>query len=301
MATSTKDYYQLLGVKRDASGKDIRSAYRKLARQYHPDLNPGVDKAESRFKEIQRAYEVISDPEKRKKYDQFGPMWEQIEAGGGPPPGFEHGFRNSQFDFGGLGGRGSSGSIFDDLLFNNLGTRFESRRGQDLEQAADISLEEAFHGTTRLIEVEGIGAGRRRLEVRVPAGVKTGSRVRVAGEGQTGIAGGARGDLYLITNVLPHERFERRDDDLYFEVSVPLYHAILGGAVNTTLISGSQVELKIPAGTSNGQLIRLGNQGMPRLNQSGRGDAYGRVNVVLPVGLSDREKELFANLREMRT
>lgn len=288
-------------MKRDASGKDIRAAYRKLARQYHPDLNPGEDHAETRFKEIQRAYEVLSDPEKRKKYDQFGPMWEQIEAGGGPPPGFEQGFRNFQFDFGGFGQRDSSGSIFDDLFNNNMGTRFESRRGQDLEQAADISLEEAYHGTTRLIEVEGTGVGRRRLEVRVPAGVKTGSRVRVAGEGQSGIAGGARGDLYLIVNVLPHERFERQDDDLCFDVSVPLYDAILGGAVNITLISGRQVELKIPAGTSNGQMIRLGGQGMPRLNGSGRGDGYGRVRVVLPLGLSERERELFSTLRELQT
>ena len=300
MATSTRDYYQLLGVTRDASGKDIRAAYRKLARQYHPDLNPGEDQAETRFKEIQRAYEVLSDPEKRKKYDQLGPMWEQFEAGGEPPPGFEHGFRNFKFDFGGFGRRESTSSIFDDLLFNNAGARFESRRGQDLEQAANISLEEALHGTTRLIEVEGTGIGRRRLEVRVPAGVKTGSRVRVAGEGQSGIAGGARGDLYLVVNVLSHEHFERQGDDLYFDVGVPLYDAILGGAVNITLISGRQIELRIPAGTSNGQLIRLGGQGMPRLNHSGHGNAYGRVNVVLPVGLSDREKELFATLRELR-
>jgi DnaJ-class molecular chaperone len=300
MATSTRDYYQLLGVKRDGSGKDIRAAYRRLARQYHPDLNPGEEQAESRFKEIQRAYEVLSDPEKRKKYDQFGPMWEQIEAGSGPPPGFDQGFRNSQFDFGGFGRRDSSGGIFDDLLFNNMGARFESRRGQDLEQATDVSLEEAYHGTTRLIAVEGTGVGRRRLEVRVPAGVKTGSRVRVAGEGQSGIAGGARGDLYLIVNVLPHERFERQGEDLYFNVSVPLYDAILGGAVSITLISGRQIELKIPAGTSNGQLIRLGGQGMPRLNHSGHGDGFGRASVVLPVSLSDREKELFATLRELR-
>lgn len=300
MATSTRDYYQLLGVKRDASGKDIRAAYRKLARQYHPDLNPGEEQAETRFKEIQRAYEVLADPEKRKKYDQFGPMWEQIESGGGPPPGFDRGFRNFQFDFGGFGRRDSSGSMFDELLFNNMGARFETRRGQDLEQAADISLEEAYHGTTRLIEVEGTGVGRRRLEVRVPAGVKTGSRVRVAGEGQSGIAGGARGDLFLIVNVLPNDRFERQGDDLYFDVSVPLYDAILGGKINIPLISGRQIELRIPAGTSNGQLIRLGGQGMPRLNQSGQGDGYGRVSVVLPVDLSAREIELFSTLRELR-
>ena len=301
MAASTRDYYQLLGMKRDATDKDIRAAYRRLARQYHPDLNPGEERAETRFKEIQRAYEVLSDPEKRKKYDQFGPMWEQLEAGGGPPPGFEQRFRNFQFDLGGFGRRDSSGSIFDDLLFNNIGTRFESRRGQDLEQATDISLEEAYYGTTRLIEVQGTGGGRRRLEVSVPGGVTTGSRVRVAGEGRSGVAGGARGDLFLIVNVLPHERFERQGDDLYFDVDVPLYDAILGGAVNITLISSRQIELKIPASTSNGQLIRLGGQGMPRLNRTGRGDAYGRVNVVLPVGLSDPERELFATLRELRT
>ncbi len=298
MGASVRDYYEILGVKRNATEKEIRAAYRKLARQYHPDLNPGNKTAEARFKEIQRAYDTLSDPDKHKKYDQFGPIWEQIETGATTQPGFDQGFQTFES---GPGGRGGFGNVFDDLLFGSFGGRTRSRRGQDIEHQAEITLAEAFHGAARLIESDSFGAGRRRIEVGVPPGVRTGSRVRVAGEGQPGFGGGSRGDLYLLVNVRPHEHFERRDDDLYFDVNVPLYDAILGGAVQITTIDSKKLELKIPPGTNNGQLIRLAGLGMPRLNASSRGDAYARVKVALPNTLTEQEQELFEALRRLRS
>jgi len=328
---ATKDYYSILGLSRSASDKDIKQAYRKLARKYHPDVNPGNKAAEEKFKEINQAYEVLSDAEKRKKYDQFGEGWEHAEqfsqTGRRGQPGA--GFDFSQFNFGGAGGAtftaGGAGmdSIFEELFTGSRGRRPQPRRGQDIEHPVEISLEEAFSGTSRILSLQSeepcptcSGTGRtqnavcatcrgagavprlRQLEVKIPAGVKTGSRVRIAGKGGAG-RGGAPGDLYLLITVLPHASFERQDDDLVTNVLLPLTTAMLGGKVEVPTLKG-KLELKVPAETQNGRIFRLAGQGMPRLGKEGRGDLLARINVVLPLKLSAEEKELFTRLRSLR-
>lgn len=324
-----KDFYEALGVKRSASEKEIRSAYRKLARQYHPDVNPNDRGAEARFKEINSAYEVLSDPEKRKKYDKYGDRWEmadQIE---------EAQRRQSAGSWARQGGNGyftsepagDFGSIFDSLFRRDRGGPRGTpspRRGQDLETPVEVSLEEAYHGTTRTLslqtpetcptcggtgEVSGAichtcdGAGQvvrpKRIEVKVPAGVKTGSRVRVAGEGHPGVNGGPNGDLYLVVTVLPHPRFERKGDDLYQEVNVPYTDAVLGGEVEVPTMTG-RVALRVPELTQNGRQIRLKGKGMPALGSPAHhGDLFVRVRVQMPEHLTPEEREHFEALREL--
>jgi curved DNA-binding protein len=286
-----KDYYKILGVDRKAGERDIKQAYRKLARQYHPDVNPGDKSAEEKFKQINEAYEVLSDKEDRQKYDKYGDQWQHAEQ-------FEQAQRQqaSSRDFGQGGPRvfyseGDFGSIFDDLL-RGFGTgrgQAQPRRAQSLEHPVEVTLEEAYRGTTRTLSF----ADGKRLEVKVPAGVRTGSRVRLAGKGARG------GDLYLKVTVKPHPTFERRGDDLLVGVSVPLVVAMLGGEAQVPTLKG-KVALKIPAETQNGRTFRLAGQGMPHLGNSSRGDLMARVRVVLPTKLSAREKELFKQLGELR-
>ena len=319
-----KDYYKILGVDRNATEKEIKQAYRRLARQYHPDVNPGDKAAEERFKEINEAYEVLSDPEKRKKYDQFGAQWRQFERMGGRPEDFDW----SQWTAGPqgqrvytrtvtpeefeeiLGGFGGFSDFFQ-MLFGGMGRRhrtvnvedlFEGgertfyerpQHAQDIEQPVQITLEEAFRGTTRILQ-QPDGS---RIEVKIPRGVRTGSRVRVAGKGA---GNGQRGDLYLKVEVLPHPTFQRDGDDLRVDVPVDLYTAILGGEVEVPTLE-RPVMLKIPPETPNGKTFRLRGLGMPNLrNPDRRGDLYARVNVQLPRNLSEREKELFRQLRDLR-
>lgn len=308
MATSTKrDYYAVLGVPRAASDKDIRAAYRKLARKNHPDLNGGDKSAEARFKEIQEAYEVLSDPEKRKKYDQFGANWERVEQA-------------RQAGFGGFGSQPGTGGVhfdfdeagggdFSDILENLFGGfsggstrtrggfRTRARKGEDIELQTEVTLEQAYFGATKIVTAPS-GSGGRRLEVRIPAGVKTGQRVRLAGEGRLGEGGGPNGDLYLVVTVLPNGTFERRDDDLHVDVSLPMTTAMLGGEVQVPTIK-ARVALRIPAETQNGQIFRLSGQGMPRAG-GGHGDLFAKMKVVLPTHLSAREKELFQELAQLR-
>jgi molecular chaperone DnaJ len=337
-----RDYYDVLGLKRGASQKEIKQAYRKLARKHHPDVNPGDKGAEERFKEINSAYEVLNDAEKRKKYDRYGDRWEMAEAfekaraqaGGG-------GNRQSyQFDLNDLFGRGgaSGGEGFENLfdLFGGRGRRSRGpMRGQNIEYATEISLEEAYAGTTRTLhlqseevcatcggsgEIAGAvchvceGQGRvvrpRRLEVTIPAGARDGTRVRLAREGSAGVSGGPRGDLYVVVRVRPHPRFERKGDDLVTEVPVPLDDAVLGGEVEVETLNGKRIAIKVAPLTQNGRLIRLAGLGMPKLDgtQTGgrpakskeKGDLLAKVRVVLPATLSDRERELFEQLRGER-
>ncbi len=321
-----KDYYQILGVRRDASEKEIKQAYRRLARQYHPDLNPGDKSAEAKFKEINKAYEVLSDPEKRKKYDQFGEQWEFAEQfGRGGKEGevrWEFTPGGTTFEYGDLG-------ELDDILsrvFGDSAMRFTKgpRRGQDVELPIEVTLEEAYRGSTRLIQVRVEepcvacgGTGRvdnrvctmcngaggkvtpKRLEVKIPVGVKDGSRIRIAGQGGPGWGGGSRGDLYLVVKVLPHAIFERKGDDLYTEVLVPLTTAVLGGEVRVPTFNGN-LSLKIPPETQNGTVFRLTGKGMPRLDNSGYGNMYAKVKVVLPTNLTEEEKKLFEKLRSLQ-
>ena len=304
-----KDYYKILGVDRNAEEKEIKKTYRKLARQYHPDVNPGDKAAEERFKGINEAYEVLSDPEKRQKYDQLGSSWQQWQRTGKDPGGFDWsqwssgaqpggGVRVEYRDLGDLGDifGGRDFSDFFQSVFGGMGApQARPRRGQDYTQPVEITLEEAFQGTTRMIQKDG-----RRLEVKIPPGVKTGSKVRVAGEGSPGMAGGTSGDLYLEVVVLPHSTLEREGDDLRCELPVNLYTAVLGGEVEVPTLGGG-VMLKIPPGTQGGRTFRLRGKGLPNLrNPKKRGDLYARLRVQVPKKLNPREEELFHELASLR-
>jgi len=314
-----KDYYKTLGVEKNTDEKEIKKAYRRLARQHHPDVNPGDKAAEARFKEINEAYEVLSDTEKRRKYDELGQSYQRWQQTGGGPSGFDWnqwsaaggpgarsaGTRVSYGDINDLFGQGDGSSDFFEAIFGGMGAagaRGRSRetaagmRSQDLEHEVEISLEEAFGGAQRIVEMDG-----RRLEVKIPAGVKTGSRVRVAGEGPAGASRSAsRGDLYLRMKVLPHPTFERRDDDLHCEVPVDLFAALLGGEVRVPTLAGSVV-LRIPAGTQSGRTFRLSGQGMPKLRSpQDHGDLYAKVRVMLPEKLDEREQKLVGEWAALR-
>jgi DnaJ-class molecular chaperone len=316
VAASTKrDYYTVLGVPRTASEKDIKTAYRKLARKHHPDVNPGNAKAEALFKEIGEAYSVLSDPEKRKKYDRWGHDWEKIEqaqaAGANfrTRPGAGQRYTWSTADGGGDGTFNFEsedlGGLFDQL-FGRSATgrsrvRATSRKGSDVEQPVEITLEEAFNGTQRMFSIQDAQTGEvRTVEVKIPAGAAEGLRVRVAGKGEPGLGGGAAGDLYLVVNIKPHALFERDGDDLRVRVPTPLYTAVLGGEVMVPTPKGTRLALKVPPETPNGQRMRLTGQGMPRLKGSGRGDLFAEIAVELPKNLTAREKELFSELARLR-
>jgi len=320
-----KDYYSILGVNRNASEREIKQAYRRLARKYHPDVNPGDKSAEAKFKQINEAYEVLSDKENRKKYDRFGDKWQYADQ-------FAQA-QTSSWDFGQAGGaqrfhfeEADLESLFGDMFSGVFRRqRVRPRRGQDIEHPIEVTLEEAYHGTKRTIALQfeepcstcqgtgriqnlscsvcrgsGVVSQVKRLEVKIPPGVKTRSRVRIAGKGQPGYAGGASGDLYLAVSVKLHRLFERRDDDLYVEVAVPLTVAMLGGETQVPSLKG-KLALKVPPETQNGRTFRLAGQGMPHLGNSSRGDLRARVKVVLPTNLSPEEKELFKQLKELRT
>jgi DnaJ-class molecular chaperone len=266
-------------------------------------VNPGDKSGEARFKEINAANEVLSDPEKRKKYDKYGENWEHAEeferarahsyAGRGPGGGtyyYSTSGNGADFDVG-----GDLGDILGGL-FGRGGGRRRPSRPANTEYPVDITLEEAFHGTLRTLQVEGDHGEPRRLEVRIPAGVDTGSRVRVAGEGRPGVDG-RRGDLYLVINVRPHGTFERKGDDLHTEVDVPVTLAILGGEAEVPTID-RKVALKLPEMTQNGRVFRLAGLGMPKLNAATtRGDLYAKVRVRLPEKLQPEQKRLIEELK----
>ncbi len=308
-----KDYYKILGVDRAADDKTIKQAYRRLARKYHPDVAKTKGTAE-RFKEINEAYEVLSDPAKRKRYDSLGPDWQRYaqarahaEGGSGPFEGFRVHFGGSGADLGDLGGFSDFfRTIFGDLgvrggdVFADLGAEprgrpgFRSARGEDAQASIEVSLEEAFHGSTRTFTVDG-----RRLEVKIPAGVETGSRVRVSGAAPQTHAGSDRGDLYLTVTVRSHPLFERKGDDLHLELPLTVAEAALGAEVRVPTLKGS-VSMKIPPETSSGKTFRLPGYGMPHLKGGGAGDQYVKIKVMLPSGLTAREKALFEELKQLR-
>ena len=313
------DYYKTLGVDRNASEKDIRKAYRQLARKYHPDVNPGDESAEDKFKEINEAYEVLSDKEKRSKYDQLGSSYQQWQQMGGQPGGFDWsgwttgggrssggGFRVEYADMNEMGG----GDIFSDFFSSIFGgqTRPSSRssghrqrmerpgiNGKDLEVTANITLDDAYHGTRRTVHI-----GSRSLEVKIPAGAHEGTRVRLSGQGEQGYAGGRQGDLYVNVHLLDHPTFRRESDDLHLELKVPLYTAVLGGSVQVPTLDG-EVTLHIKPGAQSGQSVRLRGKGMPKLRLSGdHGDLYAHILIQVPTNLSEQEKALFSELSALR-
>jgi curved DNA-binding protein len=317
-----KDYYDTLGVSKDASQKEIRQAFRRLAREHHPDVNPNDPGAEERFKDINEAYEVLSDPEKREKYDRLGSDWRRYQQRGGRPDGFNWGQWTGGAPGGGpqrvhvrhgtpedledIFGGGSPFSDFFTQIFGGMGGapsgatpggfeyRAQPRRGRDYEQEVEISLREAYQGTTRILQGDG-----RRLEVKIPAGARTGTRVRMAGAGGTGSGGAGAGDIYLRVKVQDDPQFDRQGDDLYTSAPVDLYTAVLGGETRVPTLNGS-VMLTIPEGTQNDQVFRLHGKGMPNLrNPAEHGDLYAEVNVQLPTELTPRQRELFEELQRI--
>ncbi len=313
-----QDYYKTLGVEKNATGAQIKKAYRKLARELHPDMNPGNKKAEERFKQINEAYEVLSDPERRKKYDQLGASYQQYQHMGGDPRGFDWsqwtgGFGgqpggNVRVEYGDLGDLFGGGDFSDFFtsIFGGAGAgqevfRRASRsassqgvRGRDSEQEVEITLEEAFSGTSRILLRDG-----QRIEVKIPAGASTGTKVRLKGQGTSGI-GGPAGDLYLVVKVLPHDTFERKGDNLRCKLPVDLYTAVLGGEA-IVHAPGGDIKLKIPPETQSGRTIRLTGQGMPHLRDTqARGDLLVQVQVLIPQKLTERERELFRELAKLR-
>ena len=330
MAVEFKDYYAALGVPKAATDKEIKTAYRKLARKHHPDVNPGDPTAEAKFKDLNEAYEVLGDPAKRKKYDELGANWKYYEqaqaAGGGAGSPFGGGFSGDAWNIN-VGGPGGGfrtmtqeemeemfgdGDPFSDFFTTFFGGgapreaqrrthRPRHRKGRDLEQAVELTLEEAFQGATRRIAIQQDGQSRV-VDVRIPAGVKDGARVRSAGQGEAGANGGSSGDLYLRVSIRPHPSFERKGQDLYTKASVPLTTAVLGGEVSVPAISGSSLRLKVPELTQNGQVFRLRGHGMPAVgkppDQPARGDLYATAEIAMPKSLTDRERELFDELRD---
>ena len=332
-----KDYYRILGVSKTASAQDIKSAFRRLARKYHPDVNKHEPTAEARFKEINEAYEVLGDPEKRKKYDQLGANWQQYEqwqraggtggagginfdvnqfgGGAGGPGGYRQRRPISDEElrdlFGNAGGAGPGGfSDFFRTFFGGgagdpsavrtrRGARPRPQTGEDVEHEVEVSLEEVFSGAARVLQIKNPDGTARRIEIKLPPGVPDGQRMRYTGQGTPGLGGAPDGDLIVRVKVGPHPRFKRNGDDLTVTVPVPLTTAMLGGEIEVPTPAGPRL-LRIPPETANGRRFRLSGQGMPRLNRAGeRGDLYAEVQVELPRNLSRRQRELFEELARL--
>jgi DnaJ-class molecular chaperone len=331
-----KDYYATLGVPKTASEKEVKQAFRKLARKYHPDVNPGDKTAESKFKEINEAYEVIGDPDKRRKYDELGSNWKMYEqaqrAGGGAGAA---GFDPRQWGdmFGGAGSPGAGQGTYRTMtaeemrdLFGNedpfsdffhaffsgsgepqmrgrggrAGSRgSRTREGRDVEHPIDLSLDEAYHGALRRLSLQHDGRART-VDVRIPAGVGDGSRVRVAGEGEQGVGGAPAGNLYLRVQMTPDPRFERKGADLHAKVRVPVTTAVLGGEAEVPSPGGKTIRLRIPPGTQNGQVFRLKGKGMPLVGKANEfGDLYATVEAELPRELTPEERVHYEALAKL--
>ncbi len=299
-----KDYYQALGVDRKASADEIKKAYRKLALKYHPDRNPGDKMAEDKFKDINEAYQVLSDPTKRQRYDQLGDSYSQWQQTGGSSDSFnwQDWFAQGQP----AGGRrvdvhdfedifGGSFSDFFNSIFGGMGSTATRQRRRTApmvyEQPVSISLAEAFSGTQRSLKIEN-----RRYEVKIPAGAQSGTKIRIAGAGPGDQAGG-RGDLYLVISVSPDSNYERKGYDLYLEKRIGLTTAVLGGQVTVQTLSGP-VSLTIPPGTQPGQTFRLTGKGMPHLKDNRvHGDLFVKTSVAIPKQLTTKQRELYEKLR----
>jgi curved DNA-binding protein len=307
---ANQDFYQVLGVPRDADQDEIQRAYRKLARTYHPDVNsdPG---AEDRFKDISEAYDVLSDPQTRRRYDAFGPdfrqvpedvdpdEWRRSRVGAGA--GQTGGFRSGGFRSGGFGSGGSSFSGGDIDLEDLLGGVFGGRAGRrwgpipgaDQEAELELTVEEAYRGTRRTVTLTGDGT-RRSFEVTVPAGVTDGQRIRLAGQGGRGSDGAGNGDLYLVVRIAPHPRYRLDGRDLHVELRLTPWEAALGTAVSVDT-PGGEVKVKVPAGTSSGRQIRLRGRGLP--NPKGKaGDLFAEARIMVPPRLSRAERRLLEQL-----
>jgi DnaJ-class molecular chaperone len=336
MAAKTKDYYEVLGLKRGASEDEIKKAYRKLARKFHPDLNPGDKAAEDQFKQLQEAYEVLSDQENRKLYDEYGENWRAVKSGAGaPPPGWEQaqryagggargGFDFSDFDFGSFRSSGGGGGfdIFEEIFGAARGRGRRSQRGRDVEAELELSLEEAHRGGRRTLQMQAVevcptchgtgvkddktcptcdGAGEilrpKTIEVNIPAGARDGATIRLAGQGGSGSNGNEPGDLYLHIRLRPHPVFSVKGDDLEVELPIAPWEAVLGTKVEAPTIDG-KVELTIPRGANTGQRLRLRGQGLNK-RKGERGDEYVRLKIVVPKDMSAEERRLYEELQRV--
>jgi len=327
MAVAYKDYYAVLAVPKDAPEKDVKSAYRKLARKWHPDTNPDDPKAaEEKFKELQEAYAVLGDSEKRKKYDALGSDWETASRQAERQQRYRHEPGAATFEFDDVG----QYSDFFDAFFANVGgarrrtSRPVRRRGQDLEGAIEVALRDAYSGGEKTISMEvedrcpvcggtgvynehicpnchgtGTVMGVKTLEIKIPKGVRDGQRIRLAGQGASGLNGGPPGDLYLRVHLTGDDQFEREGDDLYIDVPVSVYDLVLGGEVHVPTLTGG-ISMTVPPRTQNQQLMRAAGKGMPHVNGKGNGDLYVRLIAKLPQRLSEREEELFRELAAAR-
>jgi curved DNA-binding protein len=302
-----RDYYKTLGVERTADEKTIRKAYRDLARKYHPDVNPNNNEAEAKFREINEAYEVLSDSDKRAKYDQLGANYQQYRAAPSGAGGFDWSSWAANQGTGAPGAGGYGGSYdgdFSDFFSTMFGggartrtTGRTSTRGRDMEQSIEVTLEEAFSGTTRVLK-----RGEKQTKIRIPPGAREGTKIRVSGEGEPGYGNGPSGDLFLIVTIKPHPTFKVRENnvDLETDLKVDLYRAVLGGEVNVPTPNG-EVKLRIPEGTQSGKMLRVARRGMPHLNQPELfGDLYARVLVQVPTNLTAEEREAFEKLAQLR-
>lgn len=299
-----KDYYQILGVSKTASTDEIKKAYRKLAVKYHPDKNPGNKQMEEKFKEINEANEVLSDPEKRKKYDTLGENWKNYERTGGNANDFDWsryaGQRKSsgrsasgyEFEFGGSG--------FSDFFEQFFGGSFDTARkrtakGHDLRLDLDITLEEAYNGTLRQFEVGG-----EKLQIRLKPGTYDGQQLLIKGKGGKSKGSSPRGDIYAFVHVQKHPHFQRKGNDLYCTIPIELYTVILGGKATIRTLKGL-ININISKETENGKALRLKKMGMPVYNQPGQfGDLYGKINIVMPKNLTQKEIDLFNQLATLK-
>lgn len=323
MSVEFKDYYSILGLPRDAGEDDIKKAFRKLARQHHPDVAKDKKSAEEKFKEINEAYEVLSDPEKRKKYDRLGARW-QDEGGHQPPPGWHAGADGApggadyEFHFGGTGfsdffeqffgggrGQGFAPGGGDAEDWEEASARSRARRGHDIEGDILVTLEEAMHGTLRPISLQTVNPQTRQPEthsfqVRVPPGATDGRRIRVPGKGQPGQHGGPAGDLYLRVRHAAHPEFRTKEADVYHDLDLAPWEAVLGAQVIVPTLDGP-VKLRIPPGTGNGQQLRVRGRGLPKGKSGERGDFHAVITVQVPQHLSGEERALWEKLQSTST
>jgi len=310
-----KDYYKVLGIEKTATADDIKKAYRKLARKYHPDVNPNNKEAEQKFKEINEANEVLSDPEKRKKYDALGADWRNYEQHGGGRGNSGGGFDWSKYaqgnrgntryeyteDPGDIFGNGGFSDFFENI-FGGAGPSSGRRRqagrqpnyatkGQDYESEMDISLYEAYHGTERILTLDG-----QKLRIKVKPGIADGQNLRLAGKGGAGMNGGPSGDIFIKVHIAPDAENRRQGDDLYRDIHIPVYTAVLGGE-NQAATFGGDIKFKIPAGAQNGTTLRVKGKGFPVYGKAALfGDLYLKIIVDIPKNLSPKEKELWKEL-----
>lgn len=310
MPVAFQDYYATLGVARDATDDDIKKAFRKLARKYHPDVAKDSSTAEAKFKEINEAYEVLGDPANRKKYDQLGARWNEPEGGFYSPPDEAGGMSGEEFHFGGTGF-----SDFFEQYFSG-GSRYgfprshgggagQTRRGDDIEGDLLVTLEEAMHGTLRSISMQTVNrqTGQTKtqtFQVRIPPGATDGRRIRVPGHGEQGRGGGAAGDLFLRVRHASHPDFTSREADLFHELDIAPWEAVLGAEVVVPTLDGS-IKIRIPVGAENGQKLRARGRGLPKGKSGERGDFYVVLNVRLPSTLNEEEQGLWEKLRAVST